>query len=111
MAIICRCQVPAGWLHTQVRPAGSIPKAATRSAWVETATKCRATAGESGPASPSPASSQVRAAVAFARVSCVVNVLEHTMNKVVAGSSPANASCTSAGSTLETNRKVSDRSE
>ena len=64
---------------------GSMPNSATALALVDTATKCLATAS-SPAASPSPASSQSRAAAALVSVSRVVNVLELTTNRVVAGS-------------------------
>ena len=57
----------------------SMPNSATFSALVETATKCLATALSSP---PSPSSSQRRASVALVSVSCVVKVLDATMNSV-----------------------------
>nr|MCF0102711.1 hypothetical protein [Streptomyces sp. MH191] len=85
----------------------SMPKSATFSAFVDSATKCFATALSS---SPSPASSQLRAEVALVIVSIVVNVLEATMNRVSAGSRSRRFSCRSAPSTLETKRTVRPRS-
>ena len=79
----------------------SMPKSATFSAFVDSATKCLATA--SWPAS-SPVSSQSRAEVALVMVSMVVKVLEAMMNSVSAGSRSRTASCRSAPSTFETKR-------
>ena len=62
----------------------SMPNSATRSPWVETATKCLATAETSS--LPRPANSQRFAAVALVRVSRVENVLDATMKSVVSGS-------------------------
>ena len=62
----------------------SIPNAATCSAFVDTATKCFATAASSCIAS----SSQSRALRAFVSVSSVVNVFELMMNSVSSGSNP-----------------------
>src|SRR5579883_1550369 len=84
---------------------GSIPNAATSRAFVDTATKCRATARSS----PSRASSQARAARAFVRVSRVVKVLEDTMTSVSAGSRSRVASTRSVGSMFDTNRNVMSR--
>ena len=86
---------------------GSIPKAATLSAWVDTATKWRRTASSS----PSCPTSQSRALLAFVSVSIVENVFEETMNKVSAGSRSRVASAMSAPSTFDTNRNVIERSE
>ena len=61
----------------------SMPKSATFSALVDSATKCLATASSSAASS---ASSQFRAEVALVIVSMVVNVLDATMNSVSAGS-------------------------
>ncbi len=77
----------------------SIPNSTTRSSCVDTATKCLATAS-----SPSAATSQRRAAVAFVRVSSVENVLDATTNRVRAGSKPCRLLVRSAGSMLDTNR-------
>ncbi len=64
-----------------------MPKSATLSSAVETATKCRATAScSSWPASPS--SSQALQSRALVSVSRVPKVLLDTMNSVVAGSRP-----------------------
>jgi hypothetical protein len=87
--------------------AGSMPKAATFSAFVETATKCLATDRASP---PSPRSDQSRAVVALVRVSSVVNVLDDTTKSVSAGSRSRVASTKSIASTFETNRKVIERS-
>ena len=54
-----------------------------------------------------PSSSQSRAEVALVIVSMVVNVFDATMNNVSAGSRSRMASCRSAPSTFDTNRKVS----
>jgi hypothetical protein len=62
----------------------SIPKRATSAAFVETATKCLATAS-----SPRAPVSQARAEAALVIVSWVVKVLEATTNRVRAGSSRA----------------------
>src|SRR3546814_3014883 len=77
----------------------SMPKSRTPSAFVETATKCFATADASP---PSPSRHHARAACALARVSSVVKVLEQTMNSVCAGSSPRTASLKSVPSSLDT---------
>jgi len=61
----------------------SMPKAETFSAFVETATKCLATAALSP---PNPFKSQSRAVWALVIVSSVVKVLEETINRVSAGS-------------------------
>ena len=81
-----------------------MPKSATFSALVDSATKCLATAVRRR---RSPASSQSRAEVALVIVSMVVKVLEATMNSVSAGSRSRTASCRSAPSTFDTNRTVS----
>ncbi len=60
----------------------SIPKSATFPEFVDSATKCLATASS---APPRPARSQERAEVAFVIVSIVVNVFDATMNSVSAG--------------------------
>ncbi len=86
--------------------AGSMPNSATFSALVDTATKWRDTAAWS----PRASSSQARAVRALVRVSMVVKVLEQTTNRVSAGSRSRVASAMSAPSTLETNRKVIERS-
>ena len=87
--------------------ASSMPNLRTSVAFVETATKCFATAASSP---PSPSTSQSRAARALVSVSWVVKVFDETMNSVVAGSRSRTASVTSVGSMFETNRKVSVRS-
>ncbi len=84
-----------------------MPKAATRSALVDTATKCLAIAASS----PSAASAQSRAVLALVSVSSVPKVFEHTMNSVSAGSRSRTASTKSVPSMLETKRKVRARSE
>ncbi len=83
----------------------SIPKSATFPAFVDRATKCRATAASSLSAS----SSQVRADVALVTVSIVVNVFDATTNSVSSGSRSRIASCRSAPSTLDTNRNTMSR--
>ncbi len=85
--------------------AGSIPNSATRSALVETATKCRLTAS-----SPRAPVTHDRAERAFVSVSTVPNVLDEITNNVSAGSRSCVASQTAVPSTLETKRKVIDRS-
>ena len=84
----------------------SIPNPATRSAFVETATKCLAIAAES----PSWPSTQSRAEVALVSVSSVPNVFDETMNSVSAASRSLVASTKSVESTLETKRNVRSRS-
>ena len=84
----------------------SIPNFCTSAAFVETATKCRATARTSP---PRPRSSHSRAAVAFVIVSRVVKVLEETMNIVCDGSRSRTASTKSVPSTFETKRNVISR--
>ena len=84
----------------------SIPKAATASALVETATKCFAIA----PSSPKARSTQSRAEPALAIVSWVVKVFEETIKSVSAGSRSRTASAKSVPSTLDTNRSVRLRS-
>ncbi len=79
----------------------SMPNSETFSAFVDTATKCLATAASS---SPNASSSHARAARAFVSVSRVVNVFDEMMNSVSAASRPRNASTRSAPSTFETNR-------
>ena len=85
----------------------SIPNAETFSAFVETATKCFATAFGSP---PSPSRHQARADSAFVIVSSVVNVFDETMKRVSAASRSRTASAKSVPSTFETNRKVIERS-
>ncbi len=85
---------------------GSMPNSVTLPAFVDSATKCFATAFSS----PSKAfSSQERAEVALVMVSIVVNVLDATMNSVSAGSRSRVASCRSEPSTFDTNRNVNSR--
>ena len=86
--------------------ASSMPNALTSLAFVDTATKCLATADSS----PSPSTSHCRAARALVSVSSVVKVLEETMNSVVAGSRSRSASTMSVGSMLDTNRMSNERS-
>ena len=83
--------------------AGSMPNAATPSAFVDSATMCRATAS-----SPSASVIQSRIVCAFVIVSSVVNVFDATMTSVSAGSRPRVARTTSLPSTLE--RKRTSRS-
>ena len=87
--------------------AGSMPNAATCSAFVETATKWFATACSS----PRPDTNQSRAVRAFVSVSIVVNVFELTMKRVSAGSRSWVASHTSDPSTFDTKRNTMERSE
>ncbi len=87
--------------------ASSMPNAVTSLAFVDTATKCLATAFSSP---PSPASSHSRATRALVSVSRVVKVLDEMTNRVVAGSRLRSASEMSVGSMLETKRIVSVRS-
>ncbi len=81
----------------------SIPKSATRSALVETATKWSATAD-----SPSASTSQARAVRALVSVSIVPKVFDATTNNVDAGSESASTEATSAPSTFETNEQRMD---
>ena len=83
----------------------SMPNFATRSALVETATKCLATASSA----PSAETIQSRAEVALVSVSSVPNVLEEMMNSVCSGSRSRVASAKSVESTLDTNRNVMSR--
>jgi hypothetical protein len=85
----------------------SIPNSDTLPMFVETATKCLATALTSP---PSPASSHWRALSALVIVSSVVNVFEETMKRVSAGSRSRVASTRSVPSTFETKRNVRARS-
>ena len=84
----------------------SMPKRRTSSWLVDTATKWLATAASS----LSAARHHSLAVWAFLRVSRVVKVLELTMNRVSAGSSPWVVSAKSVASTLETKPRSSDRS-
>ena len=86
--------------------AGSMPNRATAAAFVETATKCRATARWS----PRARSVHSRAVSALVMVSRVVNVFEETMNSVSAGSRSRVASAKSVPSTFETKRQPRRRS-
>ena len=85
----------------------SIPNAATRSALVDTATKCRAIASSL----PSWATTQSRAECALVSVSSVPNVLEEMMNRVSSADRSRVASAKSVESTLDTNRIVRSRCE
>ena len=78
-----------------------MPNAATSASFVETATKCFATAS-----SPSASTSHAAPSRAFVSVSIVVNVFDDTTNNVSAGSRPASAPAMSAPSTLDTKRAV-----
>ncbi len=84
-----------------------MPNSATRSALVETATKCRATAASS----PSSPTIQSRADCALVSVSSVPKVLEEMMNKVSSAARSLVASTKSVESTFETNRKFRSRRE
>ena len=84
----------------------SIPNSATRSALVETATKCLATAA----GSPSWPSTHSRAEVALVSVSKVPNVFDDTMNSVSSADRSLVASTKSVESTFDTNRNVRSRS-
>ena len=83
----------------------SMPNSRTRSALVETATKCLATAASS----PSSRTTQSRAERALVRVSSVPNVLDEMMNSVSSAARSRVASTKSVESTLETNRNVRSR--
>ena len=83
----------------------SMPNFATRSALVDTATKCLATAASE----PSAPTIHCRAEVALVSVSSVPNVLEEMMNSVSSGSRSRVASAKSVESTLDTNRNVMSR--
>ena len=85
----------------------SIPNSETFSAFVETATKCFATALGSP---PSPFRAQSRAEWALVIVSSVTKVFEDTMKSVSAGSRSRVASAKSVPSTFETKRNVIERS-
>ena len=84
----------------------SMPNSSTSLAFVDTATKCRATAASS----PSSLTTQSRAEVALVIVSSVLNVLDEMMNSVSSAARSLVASTKSVESTLETNRKVMSRS-
>ena len=83
----------------------SMPNLATRSALVDTATKCLATASSA----PSADTTQSRAEVALVSVSSVPNVLEEMMNSVSSAFRSRVASTKSVESTLDTNRNVMSR--
>ena len=83
----------------------SMPKASTRSALVETATKCLATAA----VSPSFSSDHARAVCALVIVSSVPKVFDAMMNSVSSGSKSIVASAKSVESTFETKRNVMSR--
>ncbi len=87
--------------------AGSMPKAATFSAFVDTATKCFATAASS----PSCSISHRRAEVALVSVSRVPKVLEEMMKSVSSAERSRRASTKSVESTLDTKRNVRSRRE
>jgi hypothetical protein len=82
----------------------SMPNSRTRSAAVETATKCLPTA-----CSPSAPTSHSRALPALVIVSSVENVFDEMMNNVSAGFKSRVASTMSVPSTFETNRHVMSR--
>ena len=84
----------------------SMPNFATSAAFVDTATKCLATAASSRSADRL----HSRAVRALVIVSIVVNVFEETINSVSAGSRSCVASAKSVPSTFETKRKVRRRS-
>ena len=86
--------------------ARSMPNAWTSSEFVDTATKCLATAF-----SPRAATSHERAACPLVIVSKVEKVLDAMTNKVRAGSRSQIASLKSVGSTFETKRNVISRFE
>ena len=81
-----------------------MPKSATLSSAVDTATKCFATASASSvdrrAAARSPSSSHALHSRALVSVSRVPKVLLDTMNSVVAGSRPASFCAASVGSML-----------
>jgi hypothetical protein len=83
----------------------SMPNFATSSAFVETATKCLATAASSFSA----ARHHARAARALVSVSSVVKVFEQMTKRVSRGSRSRVLSTKSVPSTLDTNRKLSPR--
>ena len=85
----------------------SIPNFATSAAFVDTATKCLATAFSSPLRL---VNSQARAVCAFVMVSNVVKVFDETMNRVSGGSRSRTASAKSVPSMLDTNRNVMVRS-
>ena len=80
----------------------SIPNAATRSAFVDTATKCFATAASS----PSWPTTQFAADSALVSVSSVPKVLDEMMKSVSAAERSRVASTKSVESTLDTKRNV-----
>ena len=81
-----------------------MPKSATLSSAVETATKCFAHRLRRVGAAQSPSSSHALHSRALVSVSRVPKVLLDTMNSVVAGSSPASLVAASVGSMLLMNR-------
>ena len=81
-----------------------MPKSATLSSAVETATKCFAHGLVGVVRRSSPSSSQALQSRALVSVSSVPKVLLDTMNSVVAGSRPASVVAASVGSMLEMNR-------
>ena len=82
-----------------------MPNSATASAFVETATKCFATADSS----PSAARAHSRAVCAFVIVSRVVKVFDDTMKSVSSAARSRVASTKSVESTFETKRNVKSR--
>ena len=87
--------------------ATSIPNSDTFSAFVDTATKCLATAEES----PICSKSQLRADLALVKVSRVPKVFDEMMKSVSSAWRSRTASVKSVASTLETNRNVRSRCE
>ena len=83
----------------------SMPNSATRSALVDTATKCLAMADSS----PSWSITQARADLALVSVSSVPKVLDDTMKSVSSADRSRVASAKSVESTLETKRKTRSR--
>ena len=83
----------------------SIPNLATRSALVDTATKCLATADSS----PSCPITHSLAEEALVSVSSVPNVLDETMKRVSSATRSLVASTKSVESTFETKRNVRSR--
>ena len=83
----------------------SMPNSATRSALVDTATKCLAMADSS----PNWSTTQARADLALVSVSSVPNVFDDTMKSVSSADRSLVASAKSVESTLETKRKTRSR--
>src|ERR1700733_8040708 len=84
----------------------SMPNSETSLAFVDTATKCLATAA----LSPSSPTTQSLAEVALVSVSSVPNVFDEMMNSVSSAARSLVASTKSVESTLDTNRNVMSRS-